>query len=293
MTDMFRGFPRSLEDGYTQLPNKWFEICQGIDNLAELKVVLYVIRHTWGFRDEDGEHEEMKAITTDEFAYGRKYRDGSRQDRGTGLGLTSVKEGLKRAITHHYLVCETDDSDLARIEKSYGLNFLDEDENLDGQNPTTDSQNVTSNNLNPASGSHESDYRSEKETLETNSSKETVRNIAHSEFFDEIMEYIKKKEELTYYELERFLHRFMRVRGKQDLYFSDTKNIFSWTGVSAEFCKIFAEIQEEGYIVFKPCSEDLYNKGRKPNLPVIHSRLKNPDEKHWHPMLIIYKPLSK
>jgi len=66
--EIFQGFPVALDDGYTQVPNEWFNILLGIDNMAELKIVLYVMRHTWGFRDEDGERDLTKKITTDEFA---------------------------------------------------------------------------------------------------------------------------------------------------------------------------------------------------------------------------------
>src|SRR5438105_372716 len=101
--DVFPGFPSSLEDGYTKLPNIWFEILQRITNLAELKVVLYVLRHTWGYQDDDGNREEMKKITLDEFVYGRKRKNGTRMDAGTGMVLSTVRDGLKRAIKHGYL----------------------------------------------------------------------------------------------------------------------------------------------------------------------------------------------
>jgi hypothetical protein len=293
---IFPGFPACLEVGYTQFINEWFEICQRIDNIAELKVVLYVIRHTWGYRDEEGNHQEMQRISTDEFAYGRKRRrDGSRIDRGTGLGLTSVKEGVKRAIEHGYLVCEVDDSDLARIEKSYGLRFLEEtEEDSDGQNPTIDSQNVTicsrdvtTSGQNPASGGPDADERSYKETPETNPQKETMRNMPHSQFFDETLEFIEKKEQITYHQLERFLHRFMKVRGMRDIFLTKWKNAIAWAGISSEFCEIFMELQASGKINLCFGTEEMYKKGRRPRLPLA-TELADHEEKEWHPMYIKY-----
>jgi len=76
-----------------------------------------VLRHTWGYR----EFGIKKHITVDEFIRGRKRRDGSRMDRGTGLAEQSVRNGLAAAKLHGYLEEFVDDSDKARIKKYYGL----------------------------------------------------------------------------------------------------------------------------------------------------------------------------
>ena len=55
------------------MPTVWIDICARIDNLAELKVVQYVLRHTWGYQ----EYGIKKRITIDEFISGRRRRDGS------------------------------------------------------------------------------------------------------------------------------------------------------------------------------------------------------------------------
>ncbi len=172
---VFPGFNTTFK-GYSQLPNEWLdEICSQIDNVAELKIVLYIYRHTWGFQekkispDEPAKHDETKQITTDEFAHGRKRKDGTRMDNGTGLGLTAVKDGVARAIKHGYIVCETDDRDRARIKKSYGLKM----QNSDGRIPTADSHNPTSKNRNPTSDETGSDHRTEKDTGAANQLKES------------------------------------------------------------------------------------------------------------------------
>jgi DNA-binding PadR family transcriptional regulator len=87
--------------------------------MAEMKVVLYLLRHTWGF----SEFGKPKKLTTDEFANGRKKRDQSRMDAGTGLSENSVRAGLDKAVEHGFIAVETDESDKARIEKWYCLNM--------------------------------------------------------------------------------------------------------------------------------------------------------------------------
>lgn len=105
------------DKNFTRVPNDFVEILALIDNMAELKVVLYAMRHTWGFQ----EYNEHKKITTDEFMHGRKLKNRERMDSGTGLSEMSVRNGLAKAIEHGFLECEIDDSDRARVKKSYRL----------------------------------------------------------------------------------------------------------------------------------------------------------------------------
>lgn len=105
------------ENDFFKVPNNFIEALALIDNMAELKVILYVMRHTWGFQ----EFEEMKRIAADEFAHGRKSKGQSRMDNGTGLSERSVRMGATKAIEHGFLECDIDDSDRGRIKKSYRL----------------------------------------------------------------------------------------------------------------------------------------------------------------------------
>jgi hypothetical protein len=115
----FEGFPKP-ERNYFSMPGIWIDICAGIDNLAELKVIQYVLRHTWGYR----EYDIMKHITVDEFVRGRWRRDGTRMDRGTGLSERAVRYGLQSAVAHSYLLEQIDSSDRGRIKKYYALKML-------------------------------------------------------------------------------------------------------------------------------------------------------------------------
>src|SRR5437764_1449583 len=112
----FEGFNKP-EANFFRLPNEWTDITAHVTSLAEMKLVEYVLKHTWGY----SEFDMVKKITTDEFMYGRKKKSGERIDTGTGLSKPSVIAGLKSAVTHGLMEEETDDSDKARIKKYYKL----------------------------------------------------------------------------------------------------------------------------------------------------------------------------
>ncbi len=105
------------EQNWFKMPNKWTDLTADINSLAELKVVEYVLKHTWGYH----KFGIPRQITTDEFMYGRKRGNGTRIDRGTGLSNRSVIDGLRRAVKHSYLIEKVDDRDKARIKKHYSL----------------------------------------------------------------------------------------------------------------------------------------------------------------------------
>jgi len=108
---------------FFKVPNGFIEAMSHIDNLSELKIVLYVMRHTWGFQEFD----KHKKITIDEFMRGRKMKDGSRMDSGTGLSNRAVIDGTEKAVRHGFLECETDKRDLGRVKKHYRLKIKDTD----------------------------------------------------------------------------------------------------------------------------------------------------------------------
>src|SRR5437763_15408604 len=112
----FTGFSKP-EANFFRLPNEWTDITAKVTSLAEMKLVEYVLKHTWGY----SEFDVVKKITTDEFMSGRKKKSGERIDIGTGLSKPSVIAGLKSAVEHGLLEEEIDDSDKARIKKFYKL----------------------------------------------------------------------------------------------------------------------------------------------------------------------------
>jgi len=162
---IFQGFNEPVEN-WSKLPHEIIKLLPEFSSLAELKVVLYILRHTWGYR----EYEAAKTITGDEFANGRKMKDGTRLDNGVGMGEPAIRDGLKRAIEHGFITVQTDKTDKARIQKSYRLNMVNA--GVENQ-PSEDRKSTLSDmKINP---------RSEKDTLERQTKKENTtpqKNVA-------------------------------------------------------------------------------------------------------------------
>ncbi len=160
---------RRPTSNYFRMPNEWTDITASINSIAELKVIEYVIRHTWGF----SEYGIAKLITGDEFSKGRLRRDGTRMDRGTGLSEPAVREGLKRAVADGWIIEEIDNSDRGRIRKSYYLDIepdsetVDNSQDVEGRFPTPRRKIPT---LTP----QETYPRTKKDTLEKNHEKNMV-----------------------------------------------------------------------------------------------------------------------
>ena len=179
----FKGFDRPKSNSFS-LPNEWTDIVASMKSLAEVKVVMYVLRHTWGY----SEYGSPKKITTDEFMKGRKKKDGSRMDTGTGLSNKSVIEGLKLAVEHGFLVEVKDDRDKARIKKFYMLKMAIEPEDIEesngGGNSDPDPENA--NPLNDAPATPDADDASktpEGKNLHADvKNLHTGDNFLHSEY---------------------------------------------------------------------------------------------------------------
>ncbi len=172
----FDGFTTPTKN-YFPMPNVWIDICAEINNLAELKVIQYVLRHTWGYK----EYGVKKAITTDEFMHGRKRTDGSRMDKGTGLSNRSVIDGLRAAIDHGYIEYELDEADKARKVKSYALKMAQsyvkylhiETDELDVKKVHIGCEESSYPGEVSSHLAEDTSYRSEKETRERNLEKDT------------------------------------------------------------------------------------------------------------------------
>ncbi len=173
----FTGFPSPTRNFFS-LPHEMINIIAEIKNLAELKVIIYVIRHTWGYQ----EYGITKAITVEEFMHGRRRTDGSRIDNGTGLlSDRSVKDGIKAAIEHGYLICDVDDTDKARIKKAYALKMQPDSGQVVstplfswGVDTTPQAGSIYPSEVqNLPLGGAKSTPRSEKDTLERHLEKDT------------------------------------------------------------------------------------------------------------------------
>lgn len=114
MGDKFIGFDPPIEN-WSKLPHALIDALSLITSEAEAKVILYILRHTWGY------HDENKRISNDEFSGGRRRKDGSRIDGGTGLSENAIKDGLRRAVLHGFIEIDTDAKDRGRIRNYYRL----------------------------------------------------------------------------------------------------------------------------------------------------------------------------
>ncbi|OGC90207.1 MAG: hypothetical protein A2W25_15495 [candidate division Zixibacteria bacterium RBG_16_53_22] len=131
---MFQGFNEPKEN-WSKLPHEFINALPLVSSESELKVILYILRHTWGYGDSE------KKITLDEFANGRKRRDGTHIDNGTGQSINAIKDGLKRAAEHGFIDSETDESDKARHKSYYWLKMSEVDSGVsevDSQQSTVD-----------------------------------------------------------------------------------------------------------------------------------------------------------
>lgn len=113
----FAGFPRS---NTTQVPDVFFDEIMPFLNLAELRVMSYVIRRTIGFKkDWDG-------ISIDQLVNGIFRQDGSRFDWGTQLTEKTVKGALRSLIEKGFLIVEPQfDANGRQRENLYSLKWQD------------------------------------------------------------------------------------------------------------------------------------------------------------------------
>jgi hypothetical protein len=156
--NLFAGFEEPREN-WSKLPHALIEALPLMTSEAEVKVVLYVLRHTWGYHDAD------KRISIDEFARGRKKRDGLRLDAGCGLTDNTIKDGLRRAVEHGFIEVDEDSTDVARIKRYYKLRMReDESRRSEIDPPHLGGQKLTPRGSETDPLDSETDPRSEKET---------------------------------------------------------------------------------------------------------------------------------
>jgi hypothetical protein len=77
---------------YTQVPDELFDTLMYNMGESELKVLLYIIRRTYGFK------KQQDRISLSQFVKGIVTKDGKILDRGTGLSKPSVEKGLKEGV---------------------------------------------------------------------------------------------------------------------------------------------------------------------------------------------------
>lgn len=117
----FDGFEKP-DQNWFQLPKSWATVTRVITSIAELKVVEYVLLHTWS----QHEHGASRRISINEFRFGIRLDNEKRVDEGTGLSKQSIITGLKKSVQRGLLVETIDARDRARVHKSYRLRMRDD-----------------------------------------------------------------------------------------------------------------------------------------------------------------------
>jgi hypothetical protein len=164
------------------LPNGLIDALPLIESLGELKVILYVLRHTWGYQ----EYQLPKRITLDEFEHGRKMNDGTRLDSGVGMAKNSIKDGISRAIDHGFLQRKAEGKkDFARSSYFYSLVIAGR-----GQDLTLEGQKLTK------IGS-EIDHRTEKETFKETLTTEVEQSFDGQQVDEsDVMEWFEQRKQV-------------------------------------------------------------------------------------------------
>jgi len=111
----FDGFSKPT---YTQVPDEVLDVLMPDLSESELKVLLYVVRRTFGFgKDRD-------AISTSQMIEGITTKDGRVLDRGTGLSRSSVRRGVQGLLDKGILTISKVVSEEGDYETNvYGLRF--------------------------------------------------------------------------------------------------------------------------------------------------------------------------
>ena len=116
MKEKFKGFTKPT---YTQTPNEFFDILLDMLNGSELKVLLYIIRRTFGFK------KESDNISLNQIVSGIKKKDRSIQDYGTGISKLSARKAVKGLIEKN-IILKIRRKDESGKDKSpnYSLNII-------------------------------------------------------------------------------------------------------------------------------------------------------------------------
>ncbi len=118
----FRGF---ISPRYTQVPDELFDELMSHLSGAELKVLLYIIRRTFGFK------KDVDNISLSQICSGITKREGEVLDKGTGLSQQSVITALKNLVAIKAIVAVRRESKERGYEATtYSLNLIPFSNNL-------------------------------------------------------------------------------------------------------------------------------------------------------------------
>ena len=120
----FKGF---ISPRYTQVPDELFDELMAHLSGAELKVLMYIIRRTFGFK------KDSDNISLNQICNGIKTREGEVLDKGTGLSLSTVQIALRELIAKNCVITVRNRSKEKGDEPTtYSLNILPYTDNRQG-----------------------------------------------------------------------------------------------------------------------------------------------------------------
>src|SRR5690242_16636681 len=95
--EFFQGY---TSPNYTQVPDELFDRQLPDLSGAELKVLLYIMRRTFGFK------KDADDISLNQICHGITTRDGRALDRGTGLSKSTAQLAIKGLLEKHIILTE-------------------------------------------------------------------------------------------------------------------------------------------------------------------------------------------
>jgi hypothetical protein len=102
--DHLRDFPGFYPPRYTPIPDQLLDDVMAFLSGAELKVLLYIMRHTYGYK------KGADSISVKQMVEGITATDGTVVDRGTGLSKASVHAAVKQLEEKALIVVERRDT---------------------------------------------------------------------------------------------------------------------------------------------------------------------------------------
>ena len=116
---MKKKFPGFRSPKYTQVPDELFDELLSQLNESELKVLLYIIRRTFGFK------KDSDNISIAQICNGIETKKGKVLDKGTGLGKSSVIRAVKGLEDKNIIIADRR-KDLKKgfLPTTYSLNII-------------------------------------------------------------------------------------------------------------------------------------------------------------------------
>jgi Bacteriophage replication protein O len=111
-------WPGFENPNYTPIPDEFFDVLMTQLSEAELRILLYICRRTFGFR------KRADAISINQMLKGITTRDGRQLDNGAGLSKNGLMRGLKGLIEKEIIFVEKAmGEDGVNQVNIYGLRF--------------------------------------------------------------------------------------------------------------------------------------------------------------------------